>query len=82
MSHVPFVDGSPAAAPYFGTLIVGTTSFLLCVWVGLMIRRKFTVRSLLRPKSKGTVFEEDDILGPLTWVLLNNSNTRRKLFGA
>jgi hypothetical protein len=82
MSNVPFVDGSPAAAPYFVALGVGTIGFLLCVWVGLVIRRKLAEgnlatmtghgkqRSLFgRKTSKGvSIPDVDDILGPLTWV--------------
>jgi len=82
MSNVPFVDGSPAAGPYFVALGVGTIGFLLCVWVGFVIRRKLAEgnlatmtghgkqRSLLgRKTSKGvSIPDVDDILGPLTWV--------------
>ena len=82
MSHVPFVDGSPAAAPYFVTLGVGTIGFLLCVWIGLVIRRKLKDGNLelmsghgkrisfLRGKTIQStgIPDVDDILGPLTWV--------------
>jgi hypothetical protein len=79
MSHVPFVDGSPAAAPYFVTLGVGTIGFLLCVWIGLVIRRKLKDGRLatlighgkgisLLGRKTTTIPDVDDILGPLTWV--------------
>jgi len=82
MSNVPFVDGSPAAATYFVTLGVGTIGFLLCVWVGFVIRRKLAEgnlatmtghgkqRSLLGRKTSKRISipDVDDILGPLTWV--------------
>ena len=79
MSNVPFADGSPAAAPYFVTLGVGTIGFLLCVWIGLVIRRKLKGGSLVTMIGHGKgisllgrkttiVPDVEDILGPLTWV--------------
>ena len=79
MSHVPFVDGSPAAAPYFVTLGVGTIGFLLFVWVGLVIRRRLKDGRLAATIGHGkgisllgrktTIIPDvDDILGPVTWV--------------
>src|SRR5271155_4835079 len=95
MSHVPFVDGSPAAAPYFVTLGVGTIGFLLCVWIGLVIRRKLKDRSvetmtrqgkrrylLGRKTTKSTSIPDvDDILGPLTWVQMRPQFLGRVLPG-